>query len=62
MTTQHTRMVTLQIRLSENLLQRIDAYRDSLTMNPSRSMVIRFLVENAMAILETEREKDGQDC
>jgi metal-responsive CopG/Arc/MetJ family transcriptional regulator len=55
-------MVTLQIRLSENLLQRIDAYRDSLTMNPSRSMVIRFLVENAMAILETEREKDGQDC
>jgi hypothetical protein len=52
--TEPQRLDSLQIRLSPDLLRRIDAYRAKLTMRPTRSMTIRFLLTNAMAILEEE--------
>jgi metal-responsive CopG/Arc/MetJ family transcriptional regulator len=45
-------MATLQVRLPQDLLKRIDAYRFQLTMRPTRSQTIRFLLENALSILE----------
>jgi hypothetical protein len=50
--TKTERLATLQVRLPQDLLKRIDAYRLKLTMRPTRSQTIRFLLENAMSILE----------
>jgi predicted DNA-binding protein len=54
---EYRRLVSLQIRLPQELIERIDKYRLSLTMRPTRSMTIRFLIENAMAILEDKRDE-----
>jgi metal-responsive CopG/Arc/MetJ family transcriptional regulator len=45
-------LVTVQVRLPPDLLQRIDDYRQKLTIRPTRSQVVRFLLENAVSILE----------
>jgi len=47
-------MVTLQVRLNQSLVQRIDRYRLSLTLRPSRSQMIRYLVGHAMSISEEQ--------
>jgi predicted DNA-binding protein len=46
------KLLTLQIRIPPELMRRIDTYRLNLTMRPTRSQYIRFLLENAMTILE----------
>jgi hypothetical protein len=54
-------MATLQIRLPQELLQRIDNYRLSLTMRPTRSMMMRFLLENAMGIIEEQLREQSKN-
>jgi Arc/MetJ-type ribon-helix-helix transcriptional regulator len=49
-------LVSLQVRLPQALLDRIDTHRASVKMRPSRSQVIRFLLENAMTVVE-EKER-----
>jgi metal-responsive CopG/Arc/MetJ family transcriptional regulator len=48
-------MQTLQVRLPLELLRRIDTNRLKMTMRPSRSQMIRFLIENALNIMEEKR-------
>lgn len=45
-------MITLQLRMSAKLMERIDTYRFGLMMRPSRSQAMRFLLENALNILD----------
>lgn len=56
-----TKLVTVQIRLTQELLNRIDRYRLSLTWKPSRSHAMRFLMENAMAIIEGHDNAESKD-
>jgi hypothetical protein len=53
-------LATLQVRLPQDLLKRIDAYRLKLTMRPTRSQTIRFLLENAMGILEEGKDNESK--
>lgn len=46
------KMVTIQIRLSDDLLKRIDKYRLASTFRPSRSMMFRYLLQTAMNNIE----------
>lgn len=41
-------LVPLQIRFPKDLLQRLDKYRLSLTIQPSRSQMIRYFVETGL--------------
>jgi metal-responsive CopG/Arc/MetJ family transcriptional regulator len=41
-------MATLQVRLPEALLERLDQYRARLQIEPTRSQALRFLIENAL--------------
>jgi len=50
-------LVTIQVRLPQELLQWIDDYRQGMTMRPTRSQMMRFLLENARNIL-VERTRD----
>jgi len=46
---------TIQIRLTREVIDRIDRYRLGMPMRPSRSMTIRFLIEHALAIAEEQK-------
>lgn len=48
-------LVTVQVRLSRETIARVDRYRLGLSMLPSRSMVLRFLIENAINIVEEQQ-------
>ena len=52
--------LSLQVRLSQELINRIDANRASMTMRPTRSQMIRFLLENALSIMEEEKSNEPQ--
>lgn len=55
------RLQTLQIRLPNDLIRRIDTYRYRLPLRPGRAQIIRFLLEHAMNIIEGSKEgNDGQ--
>jgi hypothetical protein len=53
-------MITLQIRLSGELVDRIDRLRLGMSMRPSRVQTIRWILENGINILESSREVDGE--
>jgi hypothetical protein len=46
------RLQTIQIRLTKSLIARIDHYRLSTMLRPSRSQMIRLLAEQAMTAME----------
>ncbi|MFL5338366.1 MAG: hypothetical protein ACJ8H8_35660 [Geminicoccaceae bacterium] len=48
------KMQVIQIRVPQALLNRIDRYRLSLGMRPTRSMAMRFLMESAISIIEAQ--------
>lgn len=54
-------MITLQVRLSQSLLARIDGYRRRSLMRPNRSQAIRFLLENAISLLEDTKDAGNPD-
>jgi hypothetical protein len=45
-------LVTLQIRLSREMIDWIDVLRMKMPMRPSRAQTIRWMLENARDILE----------
>jgi metal-responsive CopG/Arc/MetJ family transcriptional regulator len=51
------KMQVIQIRVPQALLDRIDRYRLSLGMRPNRSMVMRFLMESAISIIEAQEKE-----
>jgi hypothetical protein len=52
-----TRLATLQVRLRPEQLERIDKMRVRMPLRPTRSQMIRFLLVNAMTILEEAEER-----
>ena len=58
MTDDEQPMPAIQIRLPQTLIDRIDRYRLALSLKPNRAQTIRFLVENAMNILESQEKHD----
>lgn len=53
-------LTTFQIRVHQDLLDRIDAYRKKSTMRPTRSQAARFLLESAMQLLEEAQENESK--
>lgn len=51
-TTDEPLLDPLKVRLPKELLDRIDQYRLSLPLRPTRSQIVRFLLEHAMNIIE----------
>lgn len=47
-------LVPIQLRLSPTQIARIDRYRRTMTLRPSRAWTIRWLLENALNIIENE--------
>lgn len=45
-------MATIQVRLPETLLERLDQYRAGLMIQPTRSQCLRFLIDTALNIQE----------
>jgi hypothetical protein len=54
-------LITVQARISRDLIDRIDAYRKRSTMRPSRSQAIRFLLESAMDLLQEAQTNEQKD-
>jgi len=50
----------ISIRLPKSLIDRIDTYRSTITMKPSRSQMVRWLIENAMDIVERTQSNDSE--
>lgn len=53
-------LTVIQVRLSRETIERVDRYRLGLSLRPSRSLVLRFLIENALNILEAENSRGVQ--
>jgi hypothetical protein len=51
-------METLQFRLPVEMLAWIDEFRASLPITPTRSEVIRFLIERGVAAYEQDEEEE----
>lgn len=54
-------MVNLQMRLSREMVDRIDKLRMGMTMRPSRTQTIRWLLENGLSILESSKEASSAE-
>ena len=53
-------LVPIQLRLSPTQIARIDRYRRGMTLRPTRAWTIRFLLENALNILESGEHPRGE--
>jgi len=51
-------MLAIQIRIPRDLMNRLDRYRFGMPLRPTRSQAIRFLIENALNILEEGASTD----
>ena len=52
-------LVPIQLRLSPVQIPRIDRYRRTLTLRPTRAWTIRWLLENALNIIENDEHRGG---
>lgn len=53
-------MINLQIRLSSEMIERIDNCRLKIMMRPTRTQMIRWMLENSITALEQREDNNGR--